>query len=77
MTFSEQAPQVIIPQFDAFGITLAHPSCSAQTLRRVSSLKRCFTVYIYLELASVKRIGGSCETPAYSFFMSVKTIVQR
>ena len=50
MTFSEQAPQVIIPQFDAFGITLAHLSCSAQTLRRVSSLKRCFAVYIYLNL---------------------------
>ena len=60
MTFSEQAPQVIIPQFDAFGITLAHPSCSAQTLRRVSSF--------YLQTCSVKRIGGSRETPAYSFF---------
>ena len=37
-----------------------HPSCSAQTLRRVSSLVAVLRKRVYFtQLASVKRIGGS------------------
>ena len=63
---STQSP---ITQAHSFGVGKPiHPSCSAQTLRRVSSLLVVLRKRVlFSKLASVKRIGGSRETPAYFF----------
>ena len=46
-------------------VTKSLISCSAQTLRRVSSLVVVLRKRVdFTELASVKRIGGSCEPMA-------------
>ena len=48
-----------------------HPSCSAQTLRRVSSFVAALRKRVYFtQLASVKRIGGSREPLARKYLYS-------
>ena len=57
---SSQSP---IIQSHSYGVgNHLHPSCSAQTLRRVSSLKRCFAV-VFIRICFWKA-SGSRETPA-------------
>ena len=60
-----------MPQPDAYGIT--PPSCSAQTLKNVSSLVRYFAYATYKSLFKFisEGIGGSRETPAYFVFKSL------